>query len=225
MEPEKTIEQVSEELKNTQAKLEQAYLDTIETLRYTVDAKDSYTKGHSERVSEFSVLIGKQLGISSDDMYALRIGGLFHDIGKIGIPDYILTKKDKLTDEEYEQIKKHPLIGEQILSNATIFSDIIPIVKYHHERFDGNGYPEHLKGEAIPLLARIVSVADAFDAMASRRPYRNNVEINKIIEEISKNKNTQFDPAIADALLEIIKNNYPAIEEIQQRYEIHEEDA
>ena len=192
MEPEKTIEQVSEELKNTQAKLEQAYLDTIETLRYTVDAKDSYTKGHSERVSEFSVLIGKQLGISSDDMYALRIGGLFHDIGKIGIPDYILTKKDKLTDEEYEQIKKHPLIGEQILSNATIFSDIIPIVKYHHERFDGNGYPEHLKGEAIPLLARIVSVADAFDAMASRRPYRNNVEINKIIEEISKNKNIPY---------------------------------
>ena len=139
METEKNFEQVNEELKNTQAKLEQAYLDTIETLRYTVDAKDSYTKGHSERVSEFSVLIGKHLGISSDDMYTLRIGGLFHDIGKIGIPDNILTKKGRLTDDEYEQIKKHPVIGEQILSNAAIFSDIIPIVKYHHERFDGNG--------------------------------------------------------------------------------------
>ena len=224
METEKTFEQVNEELKNTQAKLEQAYLDTIETLRYTVDAKDSYTKGHSERVSEFSVLIGKHLGISSDDMYTLRIGGLFHDIGKIGIPDNILTKKDRLTDDEYEQIKKHPVIGEQILSNAAIFSDIIPIVKYHHERFDGNGYPEHLKGEEIPFLARIVSVADAFDAMASRRPYRNSVEMQKIIEEISNNKNTQFDPEIADALLDILKNNYPAIEEIQKRYEIHEED-
>lgn len=215
----KSIEEINEELIKTQQKLEQAYLETIEALRYTVDAKDSYTKGHSERVSEYSVLIGKKLGITSDDIYLLRIGGLFHDIGKIGVPDAILTKKEKLTDDEYKQIQNHPLIGEEILSKASIFSDILPIVKSHHEKFDGTGYPEQLKGEQIPYLARIVSVADAFDAMASRRPYRNNINKQEIINEISNNKHTQFDPNIADAFLDILNNNYSAIEEIQQRYE------
>lgn len=198
---------------------EQFYLESIETLRQIVDAKDSYTRGHSERVSEFAVLIGKKLGISSDDLYVLRIGGLFHDIGKVGISDTILTKTSKLTDEEYQKIKKHPLIGAQILSNASIFSDILPIVKYHHERYDGTGYPENLKGENIPFLARIVSVADAFDAMYSTRPYRTTIALTKITEEIEKNKNTQFDPIVADALLDIIKQNPIAIEEIKLRYE------
>ena len=215
----KSIEEINKELIKTQQKLEQAYLETIEALRYTVDAKDSYTKGHSERVSEYSVLIGKKLGITSDDIYILRIGGLFHDIGKIGVPDAILTKKEKLTDDEYKQIQNHPLIGEEILSKASIFSDILPIVKSHHEKFDGTGYPEQLKGEQIPYLARIVSVADAFDAMASRRPYRNIINKQDIINEISNNKHTQFDPNIADAFIDILINNYSAIEEIQQRYE------
>ena len=215
----KSIEEINEELQKTQQQLEQAYLETIEALRYTVDAKDSYTKGHSERVSEYSVLIGKKLGITSDDIYILRIGGLFHDIGKIGVPDAILTKKEKLTDDEYKQIQNHPLIGEEILSKASIFSDILPIVKSHHEKFDGTGYPEQLKGEQIPYLARIVSVADAFDAMASRRPYRNIINKQDIINEISNNKYTQFDPNIADAFIDILINNYSAIEEIQQRYE------
>lgn len=213
------LDRIKEELQATQNRLEQAYIENIETLRYTVDAKDSYTKGHSERVSEYAVLLGKKLCINSDDLYTLRIGGLFHDVGKIGIPDNILTKKDKLTDEEYEEIKQHPSIGAKILSNAAIFTDIVPIVKHHHERYDGTGYPDHLKGEEIPYMARIVAVADAFDAMASRRPYRDSVEIEKIVKQISENKYTQFDPQIADALLDIIKNNYSALEEIQERYE------
>lgn len=213
------LDRIKEELRATQNRLEQAYMENIETLRYTVDAKDSYTKGHSERVSEYAVLLGKKLCINSDDLYTLRIGGLFHDVGKIGIPDNILTKKDKLTDEEYEEIKQHPSIGAKILSNAAIFTDIVPIVKHHHERYDGTGYPDHLKGEEIPYMARIVAVADAFDAMASRRPYRDSVEIEKIVKQISENKYTQFDPQIADALLDIIKNNYSALEEIQERYE------
>ncbi len=213
------LDRIKEELQATQNRLEQAYMENIETLRYTVDAKDSYTKGHSERVSEYAVLLGKKLCINSDDLYTLRIGGLFHDVGKIGIPDNILTKKDKLTDEEYEEIKQHPSIGAKILSNAAIFTDIVPIVKHHHERYDGTGYPDHLKGEEIPYMARIVAVADAFDAMASRRPYRDSVEIEKIVNQISENKYTQFDPQIADALLDIIKNNYSALEEIQERYE------
>ena len=133
----KTIKDINEELKDANAKLEKAYLDSIETLRYTVEAKDPYTKGHSDRVSEYSVLIGKYLGLSEEDLHTLKIGGLFHDIGKIGIPDSILLKPEKLTPEEYSEIKNHPAIGVHILSNAAIFEDIIPIVKHHHERYDG----------------------------------------------------------------------------------------
>ena len=147
-------------------------MESIETLRYTVEAKDPYTRGHSDRVSEYSVLIGQKLGLTEDQIKTLRIGGLFHDIGKIGIPDSILLKPSKLSDDEYSQIKNHPSIGAHFLCNAEVFQDIIPIVKHHHERFDGNGYPGKLKGNDIPYLARIAAVADTYDAMTSRRTYR-----------------------------------------------------
>ena len=166
--------------------------------------------------------LATKLGIDSDNLNALRIGGLLHDIGKIKTPSKILTKKANLSEEEYTEIKKHPLIGAQILSNVSVFCDIIPIVKYHHERYDGTGYPEHLKGEEIPLLARIVSVADSFDAMSSKRSYKDNMDIQQIINEISNNKNTQFDSHVADALLEILTNNYNAIIEIQNRSKIED---
>lgn len=132
-----TIKDINRDLQEANQKLEQAYMDSIETLKFTVEAKDPYTKGHSDRVSEYSVLIGKHLKLSEKDLHILKIGGIFHDIGKIGIPDNILLKQDKLTPDEYSKIKNHPLIGAHILSNATIFGDIIPIVKYHHERYDG----------------------------------------------------------------------------------------
>lgn len=212
------IKRINGELSQAKDKLEKAYLESIETLRYTVEAKDPYTKGHSDRVAEFSVLIGKKLGLSEEDLKTLRIGGLFHDIGKIGIPDSILLKDERLTPEEYSEIKHHPSIGTHILSNATIFSNIIPIVKHHHERYDGRGYPENLKGEDIPLLARIATVADAFDAMSSRRTYRNSLDINTIIDEIKKNSGTQFDSKIADAFLDILENEYDLIKEIQEKY-------
>ena len=212
------IKRINEELSDAKDKLEKAYLESIETLRYTVEAKDPYTKGHSDRVAEFSVLIGKKLGLSEQDLKTLRIGGLFHDIGKIGIPDSILLKEEKLTSDEYSEIKHHPSIGTHILSNATIFSDIIPIVKYHHERYDGRGYPENLKGENIPLLARITTVADAFDAMSSKRTYRNSLDINIIIDEIKKNSGTQFDSRIAEVFLYILENNFDLIKDIQERY-------
>ena len=159
------IKDINKELKETNEKLEKAYLETIETLRFTVEAKDTYTRGHSDRVSEYSVLIGKHLGLSEDDIHLLRVGGLFHDIGKIGVPDSILLKTTKLTDDEYSEIKNHPTIGAHILSNATIFEKSIPVVKHHHERYDGFGYPSKLVGENIPYLARIAAVADSFDAM------------------------------------------------------------
>ena len=212
------IKQINEDLKNANEMLETSYLESIETLRYTVEVKDTYTRGHSDRVSEFSVLIGKYLNLSDADIHTLKIGGLFHDIGKIGVPDSILQKDSKLTDDEYSEIKNHPSIGAHILSTATIFKDIIPIVKHHHEKYDGTGYPGMLAGENIPYLARITAVADTFDAMMSKRSYRDPLDIKYIIEEFDRCKGTQFDPNIADVFLNILNNHFDEILEIQSKY-------
>ena len=212
------IKRINEELSESNEKLEKAYLDMVQTLRYTVEAKDTYTRGHSDRVSEYSVLIGEKLGLPEDQIKTLRIGGLFHDIGKIGIPDSILLKPDKLSDDEYSQIKNHPSIGAHILGSAEIFKDIIPIVKHHHERYDGNGYPSRLKGEEIPYIARIAAVADTFDAMTSRRSYRGPIDIEHVKEEIKRCEGTQFDPQIAEVFLEILNNDYDKIKDIQEKY-------
>lgn len=212
------IRKINSQLTDTYEKLEHAYLESIETLRYTIEAKDIYTRGHSDRVSEISVLIGKKLGLSEQDLNTLRIGGLFHDIGKIGVPDSILQKADKLTDDEYSQIKQHPNIGVHILSNATIFKDILPIVEHHHERYDGRGYPSGLVGENIPYLARIASIADSFDAMSSRRAYRDSLPKEKILSEFMRGRGTQFDPSIDDVFIDILENHFDEIEEIQKKY-------
>ena len=212
------IKRINEELSESNEKLEKAYLDMVQTLRYTVEAKDTYTRGHSDRVSEYSVLIGEKLGLPEDQIKTLRIGGLFHDIGKIGIPDSILLKPDKLSDDEYSQIKNHPSIGAHILGSAEIFKDIIPIVKHHHERYDGNGYPSRLKGEEIPYIARIAAVADTFDAMTSRRSYRGPIDIEHVKEEIKRCEGTQFDPQIAEVFLDILNNDYDKIKDIQEKY-------
>ena len=210
------IKDINEELKEANEKLEQAYMESIETLRYTVEAKDPYTRGHSDRVSEYSVLIGKHLGLPEENLKTLRIGGVFHDIGKIGVPDSILLKPGKLTDDEYSEIKNHPSIGVHILSNATIFKDILPIVKHHHERYDGFGYPGKLKGEDIPYFARIAALADTFDAMTSKRSYRDSLPLDIVKAEIEKNKGTQFDPNLADVFLDILNNHYDEINEIMK---------
>ena len=212
------IKRINEMLKESKEQLERAYLDTIQSLRYAVEAKDPYTRGHSDRVSEYAVLIGRKMGLSEDEIKTLQIGGLFHDIGKIGVPDTILQKEAKLTDDEYSQIKNHPSIGAHILGEAEAFKDIIPIVKYHHERFDGRGYPSRLSGEKIPLLARITAVADTFDAMTSKRSYRNALDIQYVKEEIERCKGTQFDPKIAEVFLEILNNDFGKIQEIQKKY-------
>lgn len=212
------IKKINEELSESNERLERAYLDIVQTLRYTVEAKDTYTRGHSDRVSEYSVLIGEKLGLPEDQIKTLRIGGLFHDIGKIGIPDSILLKPDKLSDDEYSQIKNHPSIGAHILGSAEIFKDIIPIVKHHHERYDGNGYPSRLKGEEIPYIARIAAVADTFDAMTSRRSYRGPIDIEHVKEEIKRCEGTQFDPQIAEVFLDILNNDYDKIKDIQEKY-------
>lgn len=198
--------------------LEKSYMDSIEILRHTVEAKDPYTRGHSDRVSEYAVLLGKKLNLTDEDIEKLKIGGLFHDIGKIGIPDSILLKESKLTDEEYIKIKEHPVIGYNILGNADMFKNILDIIKYHHERFDGNGYPERLAGTNIPYLARITSIVDSFDAMTSKRSYRDSLPMDVVKSEILENLGSQFDPEIGIAFLDILDNDFNSIKQIQEKY-------
>lgn len=213
-----TIKTINKQLHDKNEELERAYLDTIGILRQTVEAKDPYTRGHSDRVSEYSVLIGKKLGLDEKTLHILKIGGLFHDIGKIGIPDSILLKESKLSDEEYSQIKNHPMIGVHMLGDAAIFTDILPIVKHHHERYDGRGYPSQLVGDDIPYVARIAAVADTFDAMTSKRSYRDSLPIDVVRAEIERCSGTQFDPNIAKVFLDIIDNDFDLIREIQEKY-------
>ncbi len=182
--------------------------------------KDAYTRGHCDRVSAYSVLIGKYLGLPSNELDLLRIGGLFHDIGKSGIPDNILFKNNKLTDDEYSTMKTHSSIGANILSDSIIFKNLIPIVEHHHERYDGNGYPSRLSGENIPFLARITSVSDTFDAMTSNRVYRGSLPLDTVIAEIENCKGTQLDPHIADVFLDILHNHFDEIEDIRKKFPI-----
>lgn len=213
-----TIKTINKQLHDKNEELERAYLDTIGILRQTVEAKDPYTRGHSDRVSEYSVLIGKKLGLDEKTLHILKIGGLFHDIGKIGIPDSILLKESKLSDEEYSQIKNHPMIGVHMLGDAAIFTDILPIVKHHHERYDGRGYPSQLVGDDIPYVARIAAVADTFDAMTSKRSYRDSLPIDVVRAEIERCSGTQFDSNIAKVFLDIMDNDFDLIREIQEKY-------
>ncbi len=175
------------------------------TLAETIEKRDLYTGGHVRRVTEYSVKIGEELKLPAQELYELKIAAILHDIGKIAIPDMILNKPGRLTDEEYEIIKSHPSAGEEILRHISQLKKIAAGVKYHHERYDGKGYPEGLKGEQIPLIARIIAVADTFDAMTSDRPYRKALPLHIAIEELKKNAGTQFDPQVVEAFLRVLE--------------------
>ena len=183
--------------------IEQAHYQTVIALSDALDAKDRYTAGHSRRVTEYSLCIARTMKLSEKDLQLLQKSALLHDIGKIGIPDIILHKDSELTEEEYAAIKAHPEIGANILKPVEAFKDLVPAVYCHHERFDGKGYPRGIKGEDIPLNARIISVADSFDAMTSDR--RNAFTYEAALAEIKRNKGIQFDPCIADILLGLFK--------------------
>jgi putative nucleotidyltransferase with HDIG domain len=197
----------NDELNKTYQQLKVRYMDTIEALRLAVDAKDVYTRGHSDRVSYYAVRIGEEMGIDKKDMEILRIGGIFHDVGKIGTADDILLKTDKLCESDIEEIKKHPLKGARILSAVSMFRDVVPIVKCHHERIDGRGYPEGLKDGQIPFLARIISVADAFDAMMSDRLYRSKLGIEEAKNQLICCAGTQFDPEVVNVFINLLKGD------------------
>jgi putative nucleotidyltransferase with HDIG domain len=180
----------------------------LESLSAVIDARDPYTAGHSTRVAAYSLAIGKRYGLSRHDLSLLKKSAILHDIGKIGVPDGILLKDGKLTDEEFAEIKKHPEIGANIVRQVQGFSEMEMMsagVLYHHERYDGFGYPEGLAGKAIPLFGRLIAVADAFDAMTSDRPYRNGMAFERAARIIEEGKGTQWDPEFATIFLELIK--------------------
>jgi putative nucleotidyltransferase with HDIG domain len=195
----------NEELNKTYDQLRVRYMDTIEALRLVVDAKDIYTRGHSDRVSYYATRVGEKMGLNESDVELLRISGVFHDVGKIGTADDILSKSDKLKMEEFEEIKKHPLKGAQILSAISMFKSVVPIVQNHHERIDGRGYPMGVKGDRIPLLSRIISVVDAFDAMTSDRQYRSRMDLERAKNQLIQGKETQFDGKIVDVFIDILE--------------------
>ena len=180
-----------------------AFLNAITSLAFALDAKDSYTNGHSVRVSDISVKVAKELGLPDDHVEKIRIAGLIHDIGKIGIPEMLLNKTDKLSEEEFRRIQAHSAIGEHILQPVVDDFEVLSMVRHHHERFDGRGYPDGLSRNQIPIGARILTVVDSYDAMTSDRPCRKSIPLELVAKEIERNRGTQFDPLVVDAFVKI----------------------
>lgn len=179
----------------------QAYLTTVQSLSVAIESKDTYTRGHSDNVTKYAVIIAKELKMDIKDIENINLAATLHDIGKIGVSDVILTKPAKLTREEYEEIKKHVTYSESILSHSTFLDDVRYIIRHHHERFDSTGYPDGLKGQNIPLGSRILTVADSYDAMTSKRPYRDAMSKEKAVSELRKCSGSQFDPDIVKAFI------------------------
>ncbi len=181
--------------------LKKAHLDSVKVLAGAIDAKDPYTRGHSYRVRQMSLQIATALRFTEEEMEVLEYGALLHDIGKIGIKDEILRKPEALSTEELQTIREHPLIGVKIVEGIEFFKDKIPMIRHHHEQFDGKGYPDGLAGEAIPVEARIIAVPDAFDAMASLRPHQRTRSLGEILLEMEQNSGIQFDPRILEIFM------------------------
>ena len=182
--------------------LKELFSGTIKAIMEALDAKDSYTSGRSKRITYYSILIAKQLGLSTIDVGKVELAGMLHDIGMIGVSDEILYKVDSLTQEEYDEIKKHITYSVKILEDIKQLKDVVEIIKYHHEKYDGTGYPYGIKGEDIPIGSRIIAVADAFDSVISNRIYRNKVEYAEALEKIKAGSGTQFEPVVIKAFEE-----------------------
>lgn len=194
----------TQEVQAHEETLERMFFQIVAALSGAIDAKDEYTNGHSERVARYSREIAKRAGFSKEQQDAVFIMALLHDVGKIGIPDAILNKSSALTDEEYAVIKSHPLMGVEILEKIKDFPELLTGAKWHHERYDGLGYPNGIAGNAIPPEARIIAVADSYDAMTSRRRYRDTLSQDVVRREMEKGKGTQFDPVFTDIMIAMI---------------------
>ena len=199
---EELVEERTANLQRAYGMLQKAHLDSVKMLVVAIDAQDPYMRGHSDRVRKWSRKIAEKLEFSEKNLESLEFGALLHDIGMIGIKDEILQKPDRLSPEEYQYIQEHALIGTKIVEGVSFFKDKISMIRHHHERFDGSGYPDGLVEESIPLEARIISIADAFDAMTSPRPYRQAMSREDALAELEKAKGKQFDPKILEIFIQ-----------------------
>jgi len=195
---ERLVEERTGRLQQAYRILKKAHLDSVKVLTEAIDAKDPYTRGHSDRVRRMSLEIAKSLDFTEEKLENLEYGALLHDIGKIGIKDDVLQKQGPLSSDEYQYIQEHPLIGVKIVEGIQFFRDKIPMIRHHHEHYDGTGYPDGLTGEGIPLEARIIAVPDAFDAMTSLRPHRRAMALEDVLSELVRCENKQFDPLVVD---------------------------
>jgi putative nucleotidyltransferase with HDIG domain len=202
-----TLRERSLALSESYRMLEESSLEAIATLNATVEAKDPYTAGHSARVQRIALAVASELGLSPLELDAVRYGGLFHDIGKIGIPDTLLTKPHRLTRAEYEVMKTHSAEGARIVGKFGRLRDCVPVIRHHHERFDGEGYPDKLAGEGIPMTAAVVGLADAWDAMTIERPYQRALTVEEALVEIRNGRGTQFVPVVVDAFFAALRRN------------------
>jgi putative nucleotidyltransferase with HDIG domain len=200
-----TLRKRSRDLLDSYRRLEESSLEAIESLNATVEAKDPYTAGHSQRVQAIAVAVAQELGLERDELDAIRHGALFHDIGKLAVPDAILTKPGRLTSDEFETIKLHSAEGARIVGKLGSLRAAVPLIRHHHERWDGRGYPDGLAGAAIPLGAAIVGLADAWDAMTTDRPYQQALTLERAVAEVRAGRGTQFAPAVVDAFLAALR--------------------
>ncbi|MDI7261864.1 MAG: response regulator [Thermodesulfobacteriota bacterium] len=198
---EELVEERTAGLQQAYRILKKTHLDSVKILAEAIDAKDPYTRGHSDRVKRMSLRIAQKMGFSEERLEVLEYGALLHDIGKIGIKDEVLQKQGPLSPEEYQYIQEHPLIGVKIVEGVEFFKDKIPMIRHHHEHYDGSGYPDGLAGEAIPIEGRIIAIPDAFDAMTSARPHRSIMPRQNVLVELEKYKGKQFDPKVLEIFL------------------------
>src|SRR5271167_1622876 len=198
------IEEYVERLKQAAAENRELFLGSIRMLAAAIDEKDPYTRGHSGRVAKYSIIIAEYMGLDSQDLDRLRISALLHDVGKIGVDDRVLKKPGKLTDEEFEVMKQHPTKGANIMRPVAQLKDMLPGIELHHEHVNGNGYPYGLKGDDIPLMARIIAVADTLDAITTNRPYQSAQDLEDALKLIRKVAGTKFDAVVVTALEAVI---------------------
>jgi response regulator RpfG family c-di-GMP phosphodiesterase len=213
----------TKQLAEKHQQLRTAYVQTIRALSEAVDAKDAYTRGHSERVGVYASKIAREMNFPKDVIERVYIAGLLHDVGKIGVRDAVITKPERLTPEEYTEIKAHPEIGFRILEPVEFLRDVAPCVRHHHEWYDGSdrGYPDRLRGDQIPLPSRIILVADTVEAMTSDRPYRKALSLEAVISEIHKYTGTQFDPKVTEPFLRLIEREGESFIKKGQKFDIY----
>ena len=220
---EEKVRERTKQLDGKNTELRTAYIQTIRALAEAIDAKDAYTRGHSERVAVYASRIAREMNLRKELIERVYFAGLLHDVGKIGIPDAIITKPDRLNAEEYEEIKRHPEIGAKILEPVEFLRSVVPCVRHHHEWYDGceRGYPDRLCRDQIPLPSRVIVVADTVEAMTSDRPYRKAMTVDMVVQELHRFSGTQFDPVVVDAFLKLLEEEGESFISKDQKFDIY----